>query len=100
MKMPLAGGTPTTLASARSTLQAMVVDATGIYWAPASPIVRVPKSGGTPIRWGPRGPTWSVWRSIRRACTGPTDRGRGDGDRQAVSSTVKNPFGGGDQGLP
>lgn len=57
MTMPLAGGTPRTLASVvETTLQPMVVDATGVYWAPnPGGIVRVSESGGPPTRLWPGG---------------------------------------------
>jgi len=57
MTMPLAGGTPRTLASVVETnLQPMVVDATGVYWAPnPGGIVRVSKSGDELTRLWPGG---------------------------------------------
>ena len=54
MKVPLAGGTPTVLASAQRSVGGLAVDATDIYWTQDSgPIVRMSKSGGALMEFGP-----------------------------------------------
>ena len=69
MTMPLAGGTPTrSQRSRKTTLQPMVVDATGVYWAPnPGGIVRVSKSGDAPTVVGPgdaRGRSGGRWTRV------------------------------------
>ena len=53
MKVPLAGGTPTTLASPGRIPNAIAVDATSIYWLTeqqrnGGTVMKVPLAGGTP----------------------------------------------------
>jgi hypothetical protein len=52
MKVPVAGGTPTTLASGSTdAIERFVVDATNVYWATWSgTIMKVPLGGGTPTK--------------------------------------------------
>ena len=55
LKMPVAGGTPVTLASGIDA-ETIAVDATNVYWgnsgtdkAPVGAVVKVPIAGGTPV---------------------------------------------------
>jgi hypothetical protein len=51
MKVPLAGGTPVTIASSGNFLPAIAVDSTSVYWVDvhAGAVMKVPLAGGTPI---------------------------------------------------
>jgi hypothetical protein len=50
LKIPLGGGTPTTLISGRSEPRGIVVDETNVYWVDGRPstVMSVPIEGGTP----------------------------------------------------
>jgi hypothetical protein len=50
MKVPLAGGTPTTLASGQMMPLDLAVDATSVYWTDSTggTVMKVPLAGGTP----------------------------------------------------
>jgi sugar lactone lactonase YvrE len=63
MKVPLAGGVLTTLASAQDNPGNMVVDDTSVYWANNSvpgAIVKVPVAGGTPITLAEGVEPWGI----------------------------------------
>ena len=47
MKIPITGGTPTTLAPATFPFH-MTIDATNVYWSDNGPVMKVPIAGGTP----------------------------------------------------
>ena len=50
MKVPLGGGTPTTLASGQGQLGFAAIDAENVYWTntDAGTVMKVPLAGGTP----------------------------------------------------
>ena len=47
MKVPLGGGSPTTLASGQYFMD-IAVDATSVYWMAGSAVMKVPLGGGSP----------------------------------------------------
>jgi hypothetical protein len=50
---PLAGGEPTTIASAQSIPGSIAVDSTSVYWATATGLMMSPRGGGPPVTVAP-----------------------------------------------
>jgi len=81
MKVPIGGGTPTTLASGSFSPSAtgqIAVDSTSVYWVNGSDyrsangsVMAVAQEGGTPTTLAARQTTLAAWRLTPPVSTGP-----------------------------